>query len=670
MCGIAGFMQPRHWPQNGEEILSGMARRIQHRGPDSAGIWYDEQAGIGLAHRRLAIVDLSPEGHQPMTSNSGRYIIVFNGEIYNHRQIRQELATHGHVFHGHSDTEAILAAMEEWGLKIAISRFIGMFAFALWDTQKNQLHLVRDRMGEKPLYYGKAGTSFVFCSELKALEACPQWEGTLDHVALEIFMNCGYIPAPYSIFQGIHKLMPGSVATIVANHARTEVVQESYWTIEQAVAAGRSNPIHAHEQDMVSELERLMLDAIQHQMIADVPLGAFLSGGIDSSTVVALMQSMSSSPVHTFSIGFGDEGYNEAGYAKQVADHLGTHHTELYVSPEQALNMIPKLPLIYDEPFADPSQIPTYLVSNLARRDVTVSLSGDGGDELFCGYSRYFLVDKMWRRISILPRPVRRFAAKLISNTPTERLDRLFHWLNPLFNKYSSAGRTGDKLKKAAYPLGAADQSSFYRMLSANWTRGDELLLGLDRVDDARQEAPEQGIHTVSFVEQMMYLDTKTYLPDDILVKLDRASMANSLESRVPLLDHRIVEYAWRLPLSVKYKKGQGKWILREVLNRHVPARLFDRPKMGFGAPIALWLRGPLQEWAESLLNEHRIRQQGYLNATVIRRKWHEHLSGIRNWHRQLWTVLIFQAWLEEQAQHHLTGIPHHEPFRDIHHIA
>jgi asparagine synthase (glutamine-hydrolysing) len=650
MCGIAGFIKQGNFPIDWEEVLTTMANQIIHRGPDSGGIWYDVNAGVGLAHRRLAILDLTQEGHQPMFSESGRYAIVFNGEIYNYQDLMNELVTLGHKFRGRSDTEVILASIEQWGIKDALSRFIGMFAFALWNIQTKNLYLARDRLGEKPLYYGDIGKVFAFSSELKVLRVHPHWEGRIDNDALAMYMRYGYIPTPHSIYQGINKLTPGAILKIDFSRAKPETREELYWSLDEVACKGEANPLPGSEDEMISGLENLLMDSIKQQMIADVPVGAFLSGGIDSSLVVALMQSISSLPVETFSIGFEYAGYNEANYAKAIANYLGTKHTELYVTAEDAINVIPKLRQIYDEPFADSSQIPTYLVSELARRYVTVSLSGDAGDELFCGYSRYFLVKNMWGKIALLPYSLRRWIAYLLMQTSAERLDSLFKWLNPLFSKYGQAGCAGDKLKKAAYPLCAADPHQFYSMLTANWNGTEGLLLAEDfkHSTDSASRAMEL-ISSSSFVSQMMFMDIMGYLPDDILVKLDRASMANSLESRVPLLDYRIVEYAWRLPMSVKYKNGQGKWVLRQVLKKYVPKKFFERPKMGFGAPIGTWLTGLLREWAEALLDENRLKQQGYINSAVIRKKWQEHLQGTRNWQYQLWIVLVFQLWLDNQ---------------------
>ena len=650
MCGITGFIQSSNLIGSWEDILLSMSNQISHRGPDSDGIWFDKETGIGLAHRRLAIIDLSPEGHQPMLSGSGRYVIVFNGEIYNYQKLMDDLIALGHQFRGHSDTEVILAAIEQWGVKGAVSRFTGMFAIALWDRQTKSLSLVRDRLGEKPLYYGEIGTAFAFGSELKALKAHPQWDGGIDPDALTLYMKHGYIPAPHSIYKGVKKLAPGSILTVDFSRSDSVITETVYWSIDDVIYEGHINPLTGPDEDMIGGLEHLLLASVKQQMVADVPLGAFLSGGIDSSTIVALMQSLSSQPVQTFSIGFDYEGYDEAGYARQIACHLGTNHTELYVTADDAMSVIPKLPLIYDEPFADSSQIPTYLVSELARQHVTVSLSGDGGDELFCGYTRYFMVDNIWKKLSLLPRCSRRLVASIILRTPVERLDVLFKWLNPLFSKYSQPGRVGDKLKKAAYLLSAADPDEFYSLFTTSRVDVDGLLMARNYEQEADVLPNEnKSLPFNSFVSKMMYKDTIKYLPDDILVKVDRATMAHSLESRIPFLDHRVVEYAWRLPLSVKYRNDQGKWILRQVLNKYVPEKYFERPKMGFGVPMGNWLSGPLRDWGEALLDENDIQQQGYFNADVIRKKWTEHSQGVRNWHGQLWSVLVFQAWLENQ---------------------
>jgi len=650
MCGIVGFIQKDRVTSGWEHVLSSMADKIAHRGPDSSGTWFDVEAGIGLAHRRLAIIDLSLQGHQPMLSASRRYVTVFNGEIYNYRKLMDELSRFGHQFRGHSDTEVILAAIEQWDIEEAVSRFVGMFAIAVWDMQTRKLYLVRDRLGEKPLYYGNIGRAFAFASELKALKPHPDWHGGINPDALTLYMKHGYIPAPHSIYNGIKKLAPGTILCADFSQPEASVTEHTYWSLNDTAYQGQINPLSGTDADMIAGLEDLLLASVKQQMVADVPLGAFLSGGVDSSTVVAMMQSLSSKPVQTFSIGFDYAGYNEAEYARKVAEYLGTTHTELYVTADDALHVIPELPLIYDEPFADSSQIPTFLISQLTRQHVTVSLSGDGGDELFCGYTRYFMVNNVWKKLSLLPNFIRRLVANIIIKTPVSRLDVLFQWLNPLFNRYSQPGRVGDKLKKSAYLINAADVDEFYSLFTTNRVDVDGLLMSENHDLHTGGALKENlWLSSSSSVSKMMYKDTMQYLPDDILVKVDRATMANSLESRIPLLDHRIVEYAWRLPLSVKYRNGQGKWILRQVLNKYIPEKYFDRPKMGFGVPMDNWLSGPLRDWGEELLDENNLRQQGYFNAEVIRRKWAEHSQGTRNWRSQLWSVLVFQAWLNKQ---------------------
>jgi asparagine synthase (glutamine-hydrolysing) len=614
-----------------------MADAMTHRGPDDSGAWADARAGIALGFRRLAIIDLSPAGHQPMTSATGRYVMVFNGEVYNHAELRAEVAAEGRApvaFRGHSDTEAMLAAIEAWGLNAAVRRFIGMFAIALWDREERALRLVRDRLGIKPLYYGRAGGAFLFGSELKALRAYPGFDAGLSREALALFLRYAYVPAPHSIYDGIRKLPPGNIATLTADAA--EPTLTPYWSVAEVVARGLNAPFPGTEAEAVDAVDALVRDSVFRRMAADVPLGAFLSGGIDSSLVVAAMQAQRSRPVKTFSIGFTEEQWNEAPFARAVADHLGTDHHELIVTPGQAMEVVPRLPEMFDEPFADPSQIPTFLVSELARRHVTVALSGDGGDEMFAGYYAYGLAEQIRGIRRRLPGGLSRMAAKTLTTLPAGA-----------FSGLRGPGReplSSDRLRKLADALPFADTpASLHRHLMSHWRDPADLVAGgVSEPRSAFDAPPPGGLHDVSLA---MYLDGITYLPDDILTKVDRASMAVSLEARVPLLDHRLVEMAWSLPLAFKRGDGHTKRVLRRALERYVPASLFDRPKRGFGVPVDAWLRGPLRDWAEELLSERRLRSEGYLNPGPIRARWEEHLSGRRNWPGPLWAVLMFQQW-------------------------
>ncbi|MET0395661.1 MAG: asparagine synthase (glutamine-hydrolyzing) [Longimicrobiaceae bacterium] len=644
MCGLTGF-----WDVSGrgsrdelESTAARMAGMLLHRGPDDGGTWADEAAGIALGHRRLSIVDLSSCGHQPMESAGGRYVVAFNGEIYNFQPLRRELEQRGHRFRGHSDTEVLLAAVEAWGLEAALRRFVGMFAFALWDRERRSLFLARDRMGEKPLYYGWSGGVFLFGSELKALRGHPAWRGEIDRDSLALYLRYNYVPAPYSIYRGIAKLMPGTYAEVRPDAPGAHPQPVAYWSMGDVVEAGARDPFRGSDAEAEAALDELLRDAVRQQLMGDVPLGAFLSGGVDSSTVVALMQAQSARPVRTFTIGFHEDQFNEAEHAKAVAAHLGTDHTELYVTPREAMEVIPSLPSLYDEPFADSSQVPTFLVSQLARRSVTVSLSGDGGDELFGGYNRYFLGRRVWDRIRPVPRPLRRAAAGLVTRVAPAHWDRVNRMLPARLRQPQLA----DRLRKAAEVVGAPDPEAIYMRLVSQWMDPTALVPGsvepLTTVTD-RGAWPRLD----DFTERMMYLDAVSYLPGDILAKVDRAAMGVSLETRVPLLDHRVVELAWRLPLGMKVRGGKGKWILRQVLHRYVPRELIERPKMGFGIPVGDWLRGPLRDWAEALLDERRLRGEGYFDPAPIRQRWREHLSGERDWQWALWSVLMFQAWSE-----------------------
>lgn len=621
-----------------------MVASIRYRGPDDSGVWCDERVGIGLGHARLSILDLSPEGHQPMVSASGRYVISYNGEVYNFAGLRTELEHTGAKFRGHSDTEVLLAAFEAWGLEKAVQRFVGMFAFAVWDKQARSLTLGRDRLGEKPLYYGWQGQTFLFGSELKALKAHPAFRAEVDRNALALFLRHNYIPAPYSIYQGISKLSPGCLLTVSLSRRNPQIVP--FWSGKQAIEAGLAHSFEGSDSAAVSALEALLKDAVGLQMVADVPLGAFLSGGVDSSTVVALMQAQSCRPVKTFTIGFHEEGYDEAQHGKSVARHLGTEHTELYVMPKEAMNVIPRLPALYDEPFSDSSQIPTFLLSELARRHVTVSLSGDGGDELFGGYNRYFWATNIWRRVGWAPQPLRAALAGALTAIPPFAWNCVFRGLARFLPVGWRYANPGDKLHKLAEMLAVRTPEEIYLDLVSHWKQPAEVVRGTHEPPTVLTD-PTQWADLPDFEQRMMYLDQMTYLPDDILTKVDRAAMGVSLETRVPFLDHRVVEFAWSLPLSMKIRHGQGKWLLRQVLYRHVPKELIERPKMGFGVPIDMWLRGPLKGWAEELLDEARLQREGYFDPRPIRGKWAEHLTGRRNWSYYLWDVLMFQAWLD-----------------------
>jgi len=647
MCGLTGFLNASNGVNRelAQQWLHEMANAIARRGPDNDGYWVDPDTGIGLAHRRLAIVDLSPAGAQPMASSSGRYVLAFNGEIYNHKLLRQALEREGKVvssWRGHSDTETLLAGFDAWGFEATLLRTIGMFAIALWDCEFRTLTLARDRLGEKPLYYGWQGqgseAAFLFGSELSALRRHPMFAADINRDALGLYMRHNCIGGANSIYTGIHKLLPGHMLT-VSSAARVPVVR-AWWSGADVAAQGVAHPFAGTPDQAVNALEVLLRDAVGQQMMADVPLGAFLSGGIDSSTVVALMQAQSSRPVRTFSIGFHEEGYNEAQHAKAVAEHLGTDHTELYVTPEQALAVIPKLPSLYSEPFADSSQIPTFLVSQLARQHVTVSLSGDAGDELFCGYNRYQMTAGLWGKVSRLPYPMRQFAAGAITAVSPGVWNKMGGLL-PI-------SRVGDKLHKGAALLGSHSAADLYRGMVSHWSDPASVVLGATEPATVLTSLIP-ALQDLGDVERMMALDMLTYLPDDILVKVDRAAMGVSLETRVPMLDHRVVEFAWSLPLAYKLQGGVTKWPLRQVLYRHVPRELIERPKMGFGVPIDSWLRGSLREWAETLLAEPRLSAEGYFDPAPIRQKWAEHLSGKRNWQYHLWDVLMFQSWLETQ---------------------
>lgn len=645
MCGLAGFLSTR--ALKAEEVardLPRMAASLRHRGPDDEGFWYDASAGIALCHRRLAIIDLSAHGHQPMSSASRRYQIVYNGEIYNYRELRSELIARGHGFSGGSDTEVLLAAIECWGVAGAVERSMGMFAFALWDRADRVLYLARDRFGEKPLYYGVCGDTLLFGSELKALRQHGNWPDEIDRDALALLMQHDFIPAPYSIFKNVRKVLPGCFVAAKIEGTRFKLEEHRYWRPEILFEQAALESPQLTAAQSVELVDTALSHAIERQMLADVPVGAFLSGGTDSSLVVSYMQRATSQRVKTFSIGFTEPEYDEAPFARAVAEHLGTEHMEYTVTPRDCLDMIPSLPHIYDEPFADQAQIPTFLLCKLARGAVTVALSGDGGDELFAGYRRYSIAMAKWQTMKRLPAAVRAGGSALVGKLPLSALEIAARPAALLWGRRTQEG-LADLLHDHSSRWKAATLRDFYRTGLHRWHAQRQPVLGARGLAD-RNDAVRPRY--VDDLKQMMHFDTCEYLPEDVLVKVDRAAMAVSLETRVPLLDVEVAQAAWRIPSSVLMKDGRGKWVLRELLQRHIPRELVDRPKKGFAVPMAQWLRSELRPWASELLDAYRLRHEGYLDASMIQRRWRQHINGQTNWTSHLWNVLTFQAWLED----------------------
>ncbi|MGH9291707.1 MAG: asparagine synthase (glutamine-hydrolyzing) [Acidimicrobiales bacterium] len=648
MCGFAGLFDLRQQHDAGalKATAAAMAATLVHRGPDDAGTWADPDAGVALGSRRLAVIDLSAEGHQPMTSESGRYVLAYNGEIYNFASLRHRLEGLGARYSGHSDTEVLLSAIEHWGIDKALSELNGMFAFALWDRREGALTLARDRLGEKPLYFGWAGSVLVFGSELKALLSFPGFRPELDRAALALYFALSRVPAPHTIYEGVFKLRPGTLLVVPAGApGRGPEAARAYWSAAEVAAEGASHPLRAPVPELVDTLEETLGDAVELRLNADVPVGVFLSGGIDSSTVVALMCSRAGGAVRSFTIGSQDPAYDESRHAAAVARHLGTEHTELLLSAPDTREVIAKLAHIYDEPFADSSQIPTYLVSRLARGQVTVALSGDGGDELFGGYNRHTFGPPILRAMGRVPDPFRRALARILTAPSPSSWDAFFARFGALLPRRARMRIPGIKVQKLARVLAVNGTDALYRMVASTWQEGSLPMLGREPEDPFG--LPPVPIELDDEASRMMYLDLVSYLPDDILVKLDRATMAVSLESRVPMLDHRVVELAWRIPAEVKIKGTTGKWILRELLRRHVPSDLVERPKSGFGLPIGAWLRGPLRSWADELLARERLDAEGYLDSAAVHSCWQEHLGGTGDRTDKLWAVLMFEQWLE-----------------------
>lgn len=631
MCGIAGFAFGAQ--KNLSDVLSAMTDKLSHRGPDGAGTWIDEQAQIYFGHRRLAIVDLSLHGQQPMHSNCGRYVITYNGEIYNFKELQQTLKSKGYVFQSDSDTEVLLSAISCWGVLQTLQECDGMFAFAIWDKQEKTLYLARDRFGEKPLYYGWINNTLVFASELKALREFPGFNPAINRDAVTLYLKYGYVPTPHTIYQDIHKLPPGHLFISKEKNANKPVPQ-AYWSLANTIERSSNKLLMADEPQLIKQGYDLLKNTVANRMMGDVSSGALLSGGIDSSLITLLMQANSQKPIKTFTVGFAENAFNEATIAKEVAELLGTDHAEIYVQHNDVLNIIPQLTSIYDEPFADSSQIPTYLVAKLARQEVTMCLSGDGGDELFGGYNRYLWGNRLWQMMQNVPHFFRNSMSKILLSVTPGMWDKLF--------SIAKQKQAGDKIHKVAQLLKMKSKEEAYHFF---------ITCGFDAEKSMPKSFIDEAMESftaTNFSEWMMYLDAMSYLPDDVLTKVDRASMHAGIEIRAPFLDPKVVEFAWQLPSSMKMRGSEGKWLLRKILQQHLPAKLIDRPKMGFGVPLADWLRGPLRPWAEELLCESSLQQQNFFSPKLISDRWREHLSGKRNWQHSLWVVLMLQAWLRE----------------------
>lgn len=642
MCGFAGFLSSPVSSGEGNATLDRMAASLNLRGPDERGVWLSEMGTVGMAHRRLSVLELGPQGHQPMISSSGRFVIAYNGEIYNYRELKTELEKDGASFRGQSDTAVLLAAIERWGIEKALDRLVGMFAFALWDEHEKRLILARDRFGEKPLYYGWQANVFLFGSTLQPLRQHPAWVGGVDRQALAGLVRYDYIPAPLSIHPGIERLLPGTWLEMAWRNGRWQERQITYWSVLAAARSAKASPFSGNLCSAADALEAHLVRTLKGQMLADVPLGAFLSGGIDSSAVVALMQGLSGRPVKTFTIGFDDPAYDESAAAEAVAAYLGTSHTSCRLTQVEVFEFIPRLASIYDEPFADASQIPTALVSQVARRDVTVALSGDGGDEIFGGYNRYLFGPSVHAYCNTLPPLLRRLIGQSLRLFAPSTWDSLFGFMADS----SRPRHLGEKLHKLAGVLPATNSRELFQRLATYW-HGDFPLVGCG--ENSAGSGLDDGVWQLDwpFAEQMMLADTLSYLPDDILVKVDRAAMGVSLETRAPFLDHRLFEFVWSLPLKYRIRDKQSKSVLRELLYRHVPRSLIERPKSGFALPIGQYLRGPLRHWAESMLDPARLRQEGYFDVGRVRIAWDQHCSGRFNRQYELWSILMFQAWLD-----------------------
>lgn len=639
MCGLVGFLNSHYTSEQANNIIINMTKHLKHRGPDDNGVWLDHADNIALGHCRLSVIDLTLSGHQPMHSCDGRYAIVYNGEIYNFPILKKQLQQRNYCFSSTSDTEVILNLIIEYGIEQTLQLISGMFALAVWDKKEKVLHLARDRIGEKPLYYGVINNTLVFASELKALCLYPGFKYKIEPASLAFFLQYGYIEGPYSIYAGIYKLMPGSFLSISYNNIK-QLPQlppvKIYWSLTNSIQRTSQNKCYLSDTAAINYTDNLLNEIVKNHMISDVPIGVFLSGGIDSSLIAALVQVHSNNPIKTFTIGFYEQLYNEAHYAKAIASYLHTDHTEHYITSTEALAIIPNLPCIYDEPFADPSAIPTFLIAKLTKQQVSVCLTGDGGDEIFAGYRRYFLGQKIWDMMILLPYASRKILQKCLFFMTTRYGQYLERYLLSYY----------DKLYKLGCVIGSKTPASFYQLLLAKWPVSNNLLCNNANISISSYLHAE--IEQLKLIEKMMVWDTLSYLPDNIMVKVDRAGMAVSLETRAPYLDHRLIEFIWSLPLYQKVRHSKGKWILRQVLAKYLPSHLFERPKMGFGIPLDSWLRGPLRGWAENLLSPKRITEQGLLHAAPIAEKWQQHISGKWNWQYQLWTILMFQAWLEQ----------------------